>query len=68
MIRDNHRFFAFWKGKKMKKIFKLLLVLAIWYKRKECIKLPLSNLTRTSKVFKQIFEDELVDTFIKESE
>ena len=40
----------------------------IWYKGCKCIKLPLSNLTRTSKIFNKVFEDELIDTFIKESE
>ena len=40
----------------------------LWYKGKKCIKLPLSNLTRTSKVFNKIFEDKLIDMFIKESE
>lgn len=39
----------------------------IWYKGCKCIKLPLSNLARTSKIFNKIFEDELVDMFIKES-
>jgi IS605 OrfB family transposase len=33
-----------------------------------CIKLPLSNLTRTSKTFNKLFEDELINKFIKESE
>ena len=40
----------------------------IWYKGCKCIRLPLSNLTRTSKIFNKVFEDELIDTFIKESE
>lgn len=31
------------------------------------IKLPLSNLTRTSKTFTKMFEDELINKFIKES-
>lgn len=31
------------------------------------IKLPLSNLTRTSKTFDKMFEDELINRFIKES-
>ena len=61
---------SFPKYKKKKALMPLITdqIRPIWYKRKKCIKLPLSNLTRTSKVFKQIFEDELVDTFIKESE
>lgn len=33
-----------------------------------CIKLPLSNLTRTSKTFNKVFEDELINSFIKESD
>jgi IS605 OrfB family transposase len=40
----------------------------VWYKGSKCIKLPLSNLARTSKIFNKVFEDELIDTFIKESE
>ena len=40
----------------------------IWYKGCKCIKLPLSNLTRTSKIFNKVFEDELINLFIKESE
>jgi len=32
------------------------------------IKLPLSNLTRTSRTFNKMFEDELINKFIKESE
>ena len=61
---------SFPKYKKKKALMSLVTdqIRPIWYKGKKCIKLPLSNLTRTSKVFKQIFEDELVDTFIKESE
>ena len=61
---------SFPKYKKKKALMPLVTdqIRPIWYKRKKCIKLPLSNLTRTSKVFKQIFEDELVETFIKESE
>lgn len=39
------------------------------YKDKHlCIKLPLSNLTRSSKTFNKMFEDELINNFIKESE
>ena len=40
----------------------------ITIKKEKCIKLPLSNLTRTSKVFNKIFEDELINKFIKESD
>ncbi len=32
------------------------------------LKLPLSNLTRTSKIFNKVFEDKLINKFIKESE
>ena len=61
---------SFPKYKKKKALMPLVTdqIRPIWYKGKKCIKLPLSNLTRTSKVFKQIFEDKLVDEFIKESE
>ena len=61
---------SFPKYKKKKGLMPLVTdqVRPIWYKGKKCIKLPLSNLTRTSKVFKQIFEDKLVDEFVKESE
>ena len=60
---------SFPRYKKKKALMPLVTdqIRPIWYKGKKCIKLPLSNLTRTSKVFKQIFEDKLVDTFIKES-
>ena len=61
---------SFPKYKKKKGLMALVTdqIRPIWYKGKKCIKLPLSNLTRTSKVFNQIFEDKLVDEFIKESE
>ena len=61
---------SFPKYKKKKALMPLVTdqIRPIWYKSKKCIKLPLSNLTRTSKVFKQIFEDKLVDEFVKESE
>ena len=61
---------SFPKYKKKKALMPLITdqIRPIWYKGKKCIKLPLSNLTRTSKVFKQIFEDKLIDIFIKESE
>ena len=36
--------------------------------KKQAIKLPLSNLTRTSKTFNKMFEDELINKFIKESD
>jgi len=58
------------KYKKKKSLMPLITdqIRPIWYKGCKCIKLPLSNLTRTSKIFNKIFEDELVDMFIKESE
>ena len=61
---------SFPKYKKKKALMPLVTdqIRPIWCKGKKCIKLPLSNLTRTSKVFKQIFEDKLVDEFVKESE
>ena len=61
---------SFPKYKKKKALMPLVTdqIRPIWYEGKKCIKLPLSNLTRTSKVFNQIFEDELINTFIKESE
>ena len=61
---------SFPKYKKKKALMPLVTdqIRPIWYNKKKCIKLPLSNLTRTSKVFNQIFEDGLVDEFIKESE
>ena len=40
----------------------------IMFDKEKYIKLPLSNLTRTSKVFTKIFEDELINKFIKESD
>ena len=57
------------KYKKKKSLMPLITdqIRPIWYKGCKCIKLPLSNLTRTSKIFNKIFEDELVDIFIKES-
>ena len=39
----------------------------IYKDNKKAIKLPLSNLTRTSKTFTKVFEDELIKKFIKES-
>ena len=57
------------KYRKKKSLMSLITdqVRPIWYKGCKCIKLPLSNLARTSKIFNKIFEDELVDMFIKES-
>ena len=57
------------KYKKKKSLMPLITdqIRPIWYKGCKCIKLPLSNLTRTSKIFNKIFEDELIDMFIKES-
>lgn len=39
----------------------------ILFQNKKCIKLPLSNLLRTGKVFKINYEDHLIDKFIRES-
>ena len=39
----------------------------ILFQNKKCIKLPLSNLVRTGKVFKTTYEDHLIDKFLKES-
>ena len=61
---------SFPRYKKKKGLMSLITdqIRPIYKDGKKCIKLPLSNLTRTSKVFNQIFEDELIDTFVKESE
>ena len=61
---------SFPRYKKKKGLMPLITdqIRPIYKDGKKCIKLPLSNLTRTSKVFNQIFEDELIDTFVKESE
>lgn len=61
---------SFPRYKKKKGLMPLITdqIRLIYKDGKKCIKLPLSNLTRTSKVFNQIFEDELIDTFVKESE
>jgi IS605 OrfB family transposase len=69
-INEENDCTSFPKYKKKKALMPLVTdqIRPVWYKGKKCIKLPLSNLTRTSKVFKQIFEDKLVDEFIKESE
>ena len=58
------------KYKKKKSLMPLITdqIRPIWYKGCKCIKLPLSNLARTSKIFNKIFEDKLIDMFIKESE
>ena len=57
------------KYKKKKSLMPLITdqIRPIWYKGCKCIKLPLSNLARTSKIFNKIFEDKLIDMFIKES-
>ena len=61
---------SFPRYKKKKGLMPLITdqIRPIYKDGKKCIKLPLSNLTRTSKVFNQIFEDELIDTFVKELE
>ena len=58
------------KYRKKKSLMPLITdqIRPIWYKGCKCIKLPLSNLARTSKIFNKIFEDKLIDMFIKESE
>ncbi len=38
------------------------------YNQSIYIKLPLSDLTKTSKIFNKVFEDQLINKFIKESE
>ena len=67
---EEHDWASFPRYKKKKALMPLITdqIRPVWKNRKKCIKLPLSNLTRTSKVFGEIFEDELVDTFVKESE
>ena len=61
---------SFPKYRKKKSLMPLITdqIRPIWYKGCKCVKLPLSNLARTSKIFSKVFEDELIDTFIKESE
>ncbi|MDE6660502.1 MAG: transposase [Anaeroplasmataceae bacterium] len=39
----------------------------ILFQNKKCIKLPLSNLLRTGKVFKTSYKDNLINKFLKES-
>ncbi|MDE7213338.1 MAG: transposase [Anaeroplasmataceae bacterium] len=39
----------------------------ILFQNKKCIKLPLSNLVRTGKVFKTSYKDDLINQFLKES-
>ena len=68
--KGNKEFASFPKYKKKKSLMPLVTdqIRPIWYKGCKCIKLPLSNLARTSKIFNKVFEDELIDLFIKESE
>ena len=68
--KGNKDFASFPKYKKKKSLMPLVTdqIRPIWYKGHKCIKLPLSNLARTSKIFNKVFEDELIDLFIKESE
>ena len=68
--KGNNDFARFPKYKKKKSLMPLVTdqIRPIWYKGHKCIKLPLSNLARTSKIFNKVFEDELIDLFIKESE
>ena len=67
--KGNKDFASFPKYKKKKSLMPLVTdqIRPIWYKGHKCIKLPLSNLARTSKIFNKVFEDELIDLFIKES-
>ena len=68
--KGNNDFARFPKYKKKKTLMPLVTdqIRPIWYKGHKCIKLPLSNLARTSKIFNKVFEDDLIDLFIKESE
>ena len=68
--KGNNDFASFPKYKKKKSLMPLVTdqIRPIWYRGHKCIKLPLSNLARTSKIFNKIFEDELINIFIKESE
>ncbi len=68
--KGSNDFAKFPKYKKKKSLMPLVTdqIRPIWYKGHKCIKLPLSNLARTSKIFNKLFEDELIDLFIKESE
>ena len=68
--KGNTDFARFPKYKKKKSVMPLVTdqIRPVWYKGHKCIKLPLSNLTRTSRIFNKVFEDELINLFIKESE
>ena len=68
--KGNTDFARFPKYKKKKAVMPLVTdqIRPVWYKGHKCIKLPLSNLTRTSRIFNKVFEDELINLFIKESE
>ena len=67
-IKNNIKHQSLPKYRKKKSLMPLITdqIRPVWKNKKKCIKLPLSNLTRTSKVFNQIFEDELIEGFIKE--
>ena len=69
-FNDNNDVSSLPKYRKKKSLMPLITdqIRPVWYKGCKCIKLPLSNLARTSKIFNKVFEDELIDTFIKESE
>ena len=69
-INEDNDCVSFPKYRKKKSLMPLITdqIRPIWYKGNKCIKLPLSNLARTSKIFNKVFEDELINTFIKESE
>ena len=59
-IKNNIKHQSLPKYRKKKSLMPLITdqIRPVWKNKKKCIKLPLSNLTRTSKVFNQIFEDE----------
>ena len=69
-FNEDNDLASFPKYRKKKSLMPLITdqIRPIWYKGCKCIKLPLSNLARTSKIFNKVFEDELIDTIIKESE
>ena len=69
-FNEDNDLASFPKYRKKKSLMPLITdqIRPIWYKGCKCIKLPLSNLARTSKIFNKVFEDKLIDTFIKESQ
>ena len=69
MKYNKCKFGALPKYKPKKGIMPLITdqIRPIWYRGKKCLKLPLSNIVRTNKIFKTIFNDSLVDEIINES-